>query len=530
MGAYEDKKPETSDAHATELPRAPAVGRQTLVTGEQPERAGSTTSEGRYKATFDPRSIRIPWSTEGAGSQSAVTSTVEHRVREQMQLLDQQVELVASRMNKRASMGRDEIEVLRLSIDAGESLLRSTVTELEPGSPMEQQASAVLAKSRDTRALLAAFGNGNDAHQTTEREFGANDGSDHYARAKERNQGFCDLGPQNSLCTLTEKERQDFRAGVRASVSLIANNWRQAITSSYINEMFRERNITFEQQLGQIIFSVLFNVITTAGKAGVVKGIDRAERAASTGVMIEGQWNKVTGPDMTEGRLVATRAIEKAAAKTEIAAITHERRVGTIRAIDLAIRAADSVTMPADRAAFLASLEDAPGNWEATIYSQLKDLFDEDLNTLADRLPELAPRMTTSSIKKEIETQMTRFEHEVLAVTPGTLAETRAVQVVGGHGPVRYALARRKLAPNPSLHGEWKNSPTRTDKWTFVEWIGDDMKYLAVRRSMALPGGGLDVSAAAMIRSETDTTFWDEESLPKLATTPPKHSPPWGAP
>lgn len=519
MGEYEGKTTDKSKQQLSHQPVTPIVGRSSLPVDANA--APSPTAS--YRPTFHAH--MIPWSGATGG-----TMTTDDRVREQTQLLEQQADLVASRMNKRASMDRDEIDVLRLSLDGAESLLRKSMSDLGPGNPMIERASAALTKSHDVRAMLASFANANDAHDTVERQFQPGTGIDYHERAKERNQGFCDLAPRNPLCKLTEKERQDFRAGVRSSVSLIANNWRQAITSSYVDEMFRKREITFEQQLGQIILSVLFNVITVAGKALVGRGVDTAERAASSGVTIEGEWNKIAGPDLTGAKAVATKVIEKGASKAETAAITQERSVGTLRATELAKQAEDSVKIPSDRAGFLASLEGVPGTWETTIVGLLKDLFDDDLNVLASVLPDIAPKMTTTNIKKELEAQMTRFEHQVLAVNPGTLAETRPVQVINGHGPVRYALARRKLAPNAALHGEWKNSPARTDKWTFVDWIGDDMKDLALRRSMQLPNGGMDLSAIAMIRNATDASFWDEESLPKLVVPPPDHSTPWELP
>lgn len=516
---YEGKKTSKSKQEANHEQVPPVVERSPMPV----DTSAAPTPTGAYAPTFRPH--MIPWS-----SASGATSTPDDRVREQMQLLDQQADLITSRMNKRASLDRDEIEVLRYSLDTGESLLRNSIENLQPGSPLIAQAKAVLTKVHDMRAVLASFANANDAHETVERAFGTSDGIDHYEGAKEQNQGFCDLAPQSPLCTLTEKERQDFRAGVREAVTEIASNWRQAITSTYVDEMFRKKEITFEQRLGQVIVSVLFNVISTGGKALVGKGIDTAERAASTGVMIEGQWNKISGPDMTTTKAVATKVVEKAASKTETAATTNERTVGTLRVADLATKAKDSVSVPADRAGFLASLENVPGTWAATTKGLVKDLFDEDLNVLADLLPRIVPKMTTANIRLKIEEQMTRFEHEVLAVNPASLSETRPVQVITGEGPVRYALARRKLAPNSSLHGEWKNSPARTEKWTFVEWIGDDMKEMAVSRSMQLPNGRVDVGAVAMIHSATDTSFWDEESLPKLAVPPPKRPTPWELP
>ncbi|NVB79766.1 MAG: hypothetical protein HOV81_15325 [Kofleriaceae bacterium] len=517
MGEYEGKRANKSKQWPGHEPAAPVVGRSSLPVD------ASAGPVGAYSPTFQPH--MVPWS----GGTSRGT-TADDRVREQTQLVEQQTALVASRMNERASMDRDEINVLRYSLDAAGSLLRKSMSELGPGNPLIERASAALTRSNDVRAMLASFANANDAHDTVERQFHPDPGTDYYELAKERNQGFCDLAPPHPLCKLTEKERQDFRAGVKSSVSLIANNWRQAITSSYVDEMFRKNEITFEQQLGQIILGVLFNVVAIAGKSLVGKGVDTAERAASTGVVIEGEWNKIKGPDLTDAKAVATKVVDKGAAKAETAATTHERQVGTLRVKDLVKGAEESVKIPADRAGFLASLESVPGTWETTINGLLKDLFDDDLNVLASVLPDIAPKMTTTNIKKELEAQMTRFEHQVLAVNHRSMAETRPVQVINGQEPIRYALARRKLAPNAALHGEWKNSPARTERWTFVEWIGDDMKDYALTRSMQLPNGGMDVSAAAMITSATDTSFWDEESLPKLAIPPSRHSTPWDLP
>jgi hypothetical protein len=100
-----------------------------------------------------------------------------------------------------------------------------------------------------------------------------------------------------------------------------------------------------------------------------------------------------------------------------------------------------------------------------------------------------------------------RFKEQVMAVND----QQRPLKVVTARG-VRHALVKPETMRNSDLHGEWRNAPTRTGRWTFVRWIDDDMSAMAVGHATTY-----DANAALAIRTPADGTFWSTESLRALA-------------
>jgi hypothetical protein len=104
-----------------------------------------------------------------------------------------------------------------------------------------------------------------------------------------------------------------------------------------------------------------------------------------------------------------------------------------------------------------------------------------------------------------------RFENQVVRLGPGTLGGARrAVMVIMPGGVMRTALAQEETISDNDLKGEWKGAPERTGKWSFVQWIDDDMSSMAVARTTA------DVPMGEMFKSPFDASFWSIESLPRL--------------
>jgi hypothetical protein len=322
--------------------------------------------------------------------------------------------------------------------------------------------------------------------------------------------GYCDLAPQERApCELDPATRHQYRQRVIEAVARIQAAWTEAIRNVELKSKLATKEITFEQQLGQILFGLLFDVVGVAAKALVKKGLEVADKAF-------GETHQVWGTDLAIGGVApATKATVEETGNAIVdkgTPLIQAKLTQTLTAQQLAAKAAHESSVPRDEVAFLAAMQQIPLTWRGSINVSVHKLFDADLAGLVVPLERKADALTIAVFQKQIESTLDRFKRQVMSVNAMPLFETRPVQVIMRNGAIRWGLVKAERARNEELRGEWKQVEVLTTKYTFLQWLDDDMKDMAVTKAIHR-----DVTAGAFIRAANDARFWDERSLRLLA-------------
>lgn len=446
-------------------------------------------------------------------SKGSPASANAERVAHLIAIVDRHARTVTGRLDEGIAGDIDlgEVNAMRSSLEQERASLLVAVTNLPTGSPLMMRAFAASDRISHVITRLDQLSKTHEkkAERSSELASGSKAELSEAAAAKVPD-GYCDTAPQQTApCHLSVRKREQYRAHIRKVTGMAARNWTAAIYKAQIDEKLKRKELTFEQQLGQLLLGVLFDVIGLAAKAGAHKAIDRADQALGTTY-------HVPGATIIEGGLEpASKQIAKAGADQIVAKgapiAQAKLREGTT-AQQLAARASQATSIPADRDAFLASIQDAPTQWELSIHHGIDQLLDSDLEALVVGLPDTASQLQPTYFEGRVRDLVTRFQQQVMAVDLAPLDECRPVQVITGKGAVRYGLVRAEKAMSKELHGEWKYVPVHTGKYTFVRWLDEDMRNMAVEKAVQQ-----DATAGAFMRTASDASFWDEKSLQLLA-------------
>lgn len=328
--------------------------------------------------------------------------------------------------------------------------------------------------------------------------------------------GYCDTAPQRvEPCDLDPPTRDRFRRHVAMSVAKARENWKLAIAGAQVEEKLKKGKLTFEQKLGELLLNALFGVLGSSVSALAAHGLKKLDK-----VLTRAEWDDEVGvmrpkgldPDvLMVGQGIVDKGVEKGSA------IAQSKLKEGITAQQLVEKA--KPPMPSDRESFLASLKTAPDHWHDTIIMSLDRLFDADLASLVKELPLDSKKLSLEHFESCVSELVTMFEQQVQPIGQLSLSHPRPVKVVSAHG-VRLALVANERKPNKDLHGEWRSVPVNTGKMTFICWIDDRMKEMAMARARQN-----DAYADAQMRAVDDATYWDEQSLKRLANEMSSSSP-----
>lgn len=335
------------------------------------------------------------------------------------------------------------------------------------------------------------------------------------AAEKEAPAGYCDTAPQGvEPCDLDPTTRDRYRRRVAAAVDKARENWKLAIAAAQIEEKLNKGKLTFEQQLGELLLGALFGVLGAGVKALTAHGLKKVDK-----VLTRNEWDDAIGvmqpkgvdPDLLKvGQGIVDKTVEKGTP------IAQSKLKEGITAQQLAEQAKQPT--PSDRESFLASLKTAPDQWHDTIIVNLDRLFDADLASLVEAMPLESPKLSMAAFETRIRDLVTKFEQQVQPIGQLSLTHPHPVKVVSAHG-VRLALVGNERKPNKDLHGEWKSVPVNTGKMTFIRWIDDEMKDMAMTRARQT-----DRFADMQMHAADDASYWDDQSLKRLAAETSSHA------
>jgi len=283
-------------------------------------------------------------------------------------------------------------------------------------------------------------------------------------------------------------------------------NWSAAINSVKVEEKLKKDEVPFSRVLGELLLAVLTDGVSLAVKAAVSKGLDVAEKAMTQVEHVRAagaEFDLVThAPDMELAREIGDK----------VAAQVPKKLIGAIHGSELPSRSMEGIVVPDNRDQFLQVMKQAPSKWFSNVVGSVDQLFDADLAALVAGLPDLTD-VSQLAYEDKVKLLLKRYDDQVLAIEP--LSQTTVTMVALPDGTVREALIYPEKKPSTHLHGEWKDSPVNTGKWTFVRWIDDDMRAMAVTRAVTKDK---DESISSRVKWAGDAHFWDGVSLEKFRT------------
>lgn len=448
----------------------------------------------------------------GSGEGNTRASTpAEKRVEQMIGILRRQVDKVSADLD--AGAGKIDPTLIAhmrrvLSDERGELL--TALTNLPSGSALQMEGFAMSSRVTQVITRLDAIAGAHDGRAAvgiTELQ-GDDRALVFQAAEEEAPAGYCDTASQGvEPCDLDPSTRDRYRRRVAAAVDKARENWKLAIAAAQIEEKLNKGKLTFEQQLGELLLGALFGVLGAGVKALAAHGLKKVDKA-----LTRNEWDDAIGvmqpkgvdPDVLKaGQGIVDKTVEKGTP------MAQSKLKEGITAQQLAEQARQPT--PSDREGFLATLKTAPDQWHDAIIMNLDRLFDADLASLVAAMPLESPKLSLPTFEARIKHLVTSFEQQVQPIGQLSLSHPHPVKVVSAHG-VRLALAANERKPNKELHGEWRTVPVNTGKMTFVRWIDDEMKAMAMAR--ARQG---DAYADTQMRAADDASYWDAQSLQVLA-------------
>lgn len=469
--------------------------------------------------TAMPHAARVQPSTNSLPSEiqhkekrtsKARPPTLEERVLQLIELVDRHCAEATDHMNKEAeSMDLGLIAHMRDVLRNEQGQLMVALTHLPTGSPLMARAFESADRVPAVISRLQALGRTHESRNSVKDDSTHDEqGIIHERLEKTIPQPYCDTAPQEGPCYLSVSRRNQLRSVIRDRTQLANTGWTAAINALHIEEKLSQQTLTFEQQLGQVLFGLLFDVISLGAKALIKKGIDKADEALGTSERVYGDVIVTNGMDPDSAKLAKSTTDHLVGSASPIA---KARLASGITRTQLATRAAESVNVPSDRDGFLMAMKSGPNTWAATILENVDQLFDSDLEALADGMPP-AQELSQPAFENKLKACLTRFEQQVMPIRKVGMDQTRPVRVVSAQG-IRYALVSMESAANERLHGEWKDVAVRTGKWDLVRWIDEDMKDMAIAKVKEFD----PTWAMTAMVSPTDTSFWSARALERLA-------------
>jgi len=474
--------------------------------------------------------------------QSHHRSPNEKETAELIELIDGGTAKVTAVLDNGAELDDSQIKELRSALDRHRSRLMTLVTELPHGSPLLAKAFATSDGVTRVVSRLESLARGRVAGVQTANDAAQGDAAEKlFVADRIAPPGFCDTAPQHvAPCQLDQVTRDRYRRYVTNIVSTAAANWNLAITNLHVEEKLKRETDSFEKKLGELLMGALFGVLGSVVTAVAHHGIEKvfhphgsaegghdahaSTQAAHTTTPKEHASPSKDAHDASPSKEGHDAASSQEASPSILAETVKEagdklvdktmdatKEGLSLKKLDEA--AVAKVEIPDDRAGFLDAMKGGPDQWKASIMSNLDRLLDVDLAALVGGLPG-EENVSVPKFEARISATLKRFDDQVHAITD----DVRPIVVIPPKGPVRRALTKKHMAPNPQLHGEWKNSDTWTGKWSFVRWIDDDMAEMAVARSEQVSGNGANTT----YRTSSDATFWDESSQTRIASELPK--------
>jgi hypothetical protein len=432
-------------------------------------------------------------------NQHAKTMPAATEIEQLLVILDRQLSTIVPRIDGDAGdMEATEIKPMRDALSQERSELMSAVTQLPKGSPLIVKAFEATDNVNRVISRLDALVRARSAGESVREDEHQADRSTAISDAAAQDpDGYCEgANDEVAPCGLPVTKRDKYRREITARVLLASNSWLAAVNALHVEEKLKALTPTFERQVGQLLLSMLFDVVGEVAKGATTKGIDHASKSLVTEIEHEGTFAVTKYGPHPDTTAAMKKGAEKAVSKASPVA---QQKVG-LTAQQLAASAA-----PPSRDDFLMTMKSAPTLWANKIVSQLDLLFDDDLAALRNGIPS-GDKLTQPAYEERIRADLKRFEEQVQSLS--ALSPPRLVQVFSQSGQSRYALARPEERSNNALHGEWRGSATPTGKWSFVTWVDDDMKDMALGTAVQR-----DVTATAATVASTDAGFWDDRSL-----------------
>jgi len=450
---------------------------KTLAHDTSPAHATPGKSTEYQPGTSEPTWDGKPYKGSVFGAKAP--PAVEKRVRGLITTLDMHSKIALARLGEAGSDVRpSELEMMRRQLVETRGALLTELVHLPTGGRLMTKAFAASDRATTAVSRVDAALRGHSARTATLNHAATReDTALVFDTAGNRQpEGYCDSAPQRvAPCELDPATRARYRRFIVERVSQAQTAWSDAIGAIHLEEKFKPDKLAFEKALAGVMFGVLFDVLALVAKGAV------------------------------NAQGVAEKAVDKAGSVGQDLA-----KSGAMSARDLDARARGAVQVPETREEFLQTYKAVPVKWRNSVVRNVEHLFDIDLAALVARWPDEDQTMP-AVFEQRIRDVLQRYEQQVLAVNLAPISDTRPVQVIT-QGSIRVALARPEKQPNQKLRGEWRNSPTRTGKWTFVRWVDNDMRDMAVARAI-----GMDRTAAMMMRTASDARFWDARSLHLLA-------------
>jgi hypothetical protein len=439
------------------------------------------------------------------------------RVRNMIETLATQTKNARTRLSNVGELTDSDVDAMRSALEAGRSEVMRGMMQLPDRSTLRSKATILGEEVNEVIARLDSVSRAHHARASTKNEQAHDERENIFAQA-EKTKGFCDTAPQEvTPCELDHATRETYRGTVKEAVGELQASWSQAILDCRLAERFKAKpGDSWQQQLGGVLLGLLFGVLGSGAISLASKGIAKASRAFGTTDRIPGVGD-VTTPRFTVGEeTFANTAATKIVTGVQTSVQAEAKQ--SLTTMQLAENAKQAVTIPADRQSFLDSLGDLPLAWRRSVNGQVNQLFDADLAALQVSLPAKAAEMNSQVFAEKIKALLQRYEEQVLAVDTAQINECRPVQVMMPHG-VRTALVVPEKSSKNSLAGEWKDAPVRTGKWTFLRWVDDDRKEMAMGRAIQQESGSAyeAIATAGMMRNYSDASFWTAASLVQLA-------------